>query len=56
MTATYQVLSYTGFAFPFLMSLASTSRHLSPPALLLLLLGAAAAATAWLAAAASRQR
>jgi hypothetical protein len=48
-TATYQVLSYTGFAFPFLMSLASAHQHLSPPALLLLLLGVAAIATAWLA-------
>jgi MFS family permease len=54
-TATYQVLSYTGFAFPFLMSLASAHWHLSPPALLLLLLGVAAIATAWLAAVAIRQ-
>jgi len=48
-TATYQVLSYTGFAFPFLLSLASAHRHLSPLGLLLLLLGVAAIATAWLA-------
>jgi hypothetical protein len=49
-TAAYQVLSYTGFAFPFLMSLASDHQHLSPPTLLLLLLGVAAIAAAWLAA------
>jgi MFS family permease len=55
-TATYQVLSYAGFAFPFLMSLASAHQHLSPPALLLLLLGVAAIATAWLAIVAIRQR
>jgi hypothetical protein len=48
-TATYQVLSYTGFAFPFLMSLASSRQRLSPPTLLLLLLGVAAIATVWLA-------
>ena len=54
-TATYQVLSYTGFAFPFLLSLASAHQHLSPLGLLLLLLGVAAIATAWLAAVAIRQ-
>lgn len=53
-TATYQVLSYTGFALPFLMSLASSHLSLTPPALLLMLLGAAAAAAGWLALAASR--
>jgi hypothetical protein len=47
-TAAYQVLSYTGFAFPFLMSLATSRDHLTPTVLLLLLLGVAAAATAWL--------
>lgn len=53
-TAAYQVLSYTGFAFPFLMSLASSRGHLTPTALLLLLLGVAAAAAAWLTVAAPR--
>ena len=48
-TATYQALSYIGFAFPFLMSLAGSHWHLSPPTLLLLLLAVAAAAAGWLA-------
>ena len=55
-TATHQVLSYVGFAFPFLMSPAAGRRHLSPPTLLLLLLGVAAAATAWLAVVTPRRR
>jgi hypothetical protein len=55
-TAAYQVLSYIGFAFPFLLSLAGSHGHLSPPTLLLLLLGAAAAAAGWLAIAATRLR
>jgi hypothetical protein len=53
--ATYQVLSYTGFAFPFLMALAGSQQRLPPPTLLLLLLGVAAMATAWLAVAAIRR-
>lgn len=48
-TASYQVLSYTGFAFPFLMSLVSSRQHWSPAALLLALLGIAATAATWLA-------
>jgi MFS family permease len=55
-TAAYQVLSYIGFAFPFLLSLAGSRGHLSPPTLLLLLLGIAAAAAGWLAIAATRLR
>jgi hypothetical protein len=55
-TAAYQVLSYIGFSFPFLLSLAGSHGHLSPPTLLLLLLGAAAAAAGWLAIAATRLR
>ena len=47
-TAMYQVLSYIGFAFPFLMSLATSQWHVSAPDLLLILLGVACAATAWL--------
>ena len=47
-TASYQVLSYVGFAFPFLISLAGAHWRLSPPTLLLILLGVAAAAAAWL--------
>jgi hypothetical protein len=53
-TATYQMLSYIGFAFPFLMALASSRGHLSPPDLLLMLLGVAAIAAIWLATAGSR--
>jgi hypothetical protein len=48
-TASYQVLSYIGFAFPFLMTLAGSRWQLSPAALLLMLLGVAATAAAWLA-------
>jgi predicted MFS family arabinose efflux permease len=55
-TAAYQVLSYIGFAFPFLLSLAGSHGRLSPPTLLLLLLGVAAAAAGWLAIAATRLR
>jgi MFS family permease len=55
-TATYQVLSYTGFAVPFLMSLAAVHQHASPPSLLLTLLGVAAAATAWLIVGATRRQ
>lgn len=32
-TAAYQILSYTGFAFPFVMALIGSSGHLSPPTL-----------------------
>jgi hypothetical protein len=53
-TATYQMLSYIGFAFPFLMALASSRGHLSPPDLLLMLLGVAAIAAIWLVTAGSR--
>ncbi|HET6187327.1 MAG TPA: MFS transporter [Trebonia sp.] len=55
-TAAYQVLSYAGFAFPLLMSLASSRSHWPPPDLLLLLIGVAATAAAWLAVGAVRQR
>jgi hypothetical protein len=55
-TAGYQVLSYIGFAFPFLMSLAGAHWRLSPSALLLALLGVAAVAAGWLAIAAPRLR
>jgi MFS family permease len=55
-TATYQVLSYIGFAFPFLMSLAGSHWRLSPPALLLVLLGVAVIAAGWLAIADARLR
>ena len=55
-TATYQVLSYIGFAFPFLMSLAGGHWRLSPPALLLVLLGVAVIAAGWLAVADARLR
>jgi hypothetical protein len=55
-TATYQVLSYIGFALPFLMSLAGGHWHLASPALLLLLLAVAAAAAGWLAIADARLR
>jgi hypothetical protein len=55
-TATYQVLSYIGFAFPFLMSLAGGHWRLSPPALLLVLLGVAVIAAGWLAIADARLR
>jgi hypothetical protein len=48
-TAMYQVLSYIGFAFPFLMSLATSNQHVSPADLLLMLLGVATVAAAWLA-------
>jgi MFS family permease len=48
-TAMYQVLSYLGFAFPFLMSLASSHHDSSPTRLLVVLLAFAAAATTWLA-------
>jgi predicted MFS family arabinose efflux permease len=54
-TAMYQVLSYIGFAFPFLMALAQNHQHLSPPTLLLALLGLAAVATAWLAVVTARR-
>jgi hypothetical protein len=47
-TAAYQVLSYIGFAFPFLMSLGQSRGHLAPATLLLILLAVAAAATAWI--------
>ena len=53
LTATGHRTRRSGFAFPFLMSLAGSRRHLSSPALLLLVLGAAAAA-AWLALTAAR--
>ena len=55
-TAGYQVLSYIGFAFPFLMSLAGAHWRLSSPTLLLILLGVAVAAAGWLAIAATRLR
>jgi hypothetical protein len=55
-TAGYQVLSYIGFAFPFLMSLAGAHWRLSSPTLLLILLGVAVAAAGWLAVAATRLR
>jgi Major Facilitator Superfamily len=55
-TAAYQVLSYIGFAFPFLMSLAGGLWHLSSPILLLVLLGVAVTAAVWLALATARQR
>jgi Major Facilitator Superfamily len=55
-TATYQVLSYIGFAFPFLMSLAGSHWRLSPPALLLVLLGVAVIAAGWLVIADARLR
>jgi MFS family permease len=48
-TAVYQVLSYIGFAFPFLLSLVGSHSPLSPSALLLVLLGVAATAAACLA-------
>ncbi|MEU1663914.1 MFS transporter [Streptomyces sparsogenes] len=55
-TAMYQVLSYLGFAFPFLMAFAQNHQRLSPPSLLLGLLGLAAAATIWLAIVTARQQ
>jgi hypothetical protein len=48
-TASYQVLSYIGFAVPFILSAVQSQMHRSPPDLLLVLLGIAALATAWLA-------
>jgi MFS family permease len=47
-TAIYQILTYIGFAFPFVMSLASDAEHVTPAFLLLVVLAVAAAATAWL--------
>ncbi|PXX63193.1 putative MFS family arabinose efflux permease [Nocardia tenerifensis] len=47
-TAAYQVLSYLGFALPYLLSLAQTQLHATPTTLLLAVLGLAAALTAWL--------
>ncbi|MGW4059253.1 MFS transporter [Amycolatopsis sp. NPDC004747] len=55
-TAAYQVLSYLGFAFPFLMSVGQTGVRLSPAALLLIVLAVAAAATVWLVVVTSRTR
>lgn len=55
-TAAYQVLSYLGFAFPFLLAVAQGQPHRSPASLLLALLGLAAVATAWLAAVTGRKR
>lgn len=47
-TSLYQVLSYVGFAFPFLLALGQEHGGLSPSVLLLITLGAAAAVTVWL--------
>lgn len=55
-TATYQVLTYVGFGFPFGMSLAQTHLHATPPVLLLILAGLAAVATGWLVVVTSRRR
>ncbi|WP_043841562.1 MFS transporter [Amycolatopsis taiwanensis] len=55
-TATYQVVSYLGFALPFLLALAENHLHRSPSSLLLAMLGLAAVATAWLAAVTALQR
>ena len=48
-TAVYQVLSYFGFAVPFLLSLGQLHWHIAPAGLLLILLAVAAAASGWLA-------
>ncbi|MFI1913797.1 MFS transporter [Nocardia sp. NPDC020380] len=48
-TAVYQILSYVGFSFPFLLSLTASHTALSPATLLLIVAGIAAAATLWLA-------
>ncbi|WIX98530.1 MFS transporter [Amycolatopsis mongoliensis] len=48
-TAAYQVLSYLGFALPFLISFAQARTHVAPAVLLLVVLGAAVVATAWIA-------
>jgi hypothetical protein len=47
-TAAYQVLSYLGFAFPFLMSFAQARTQVAPAVLLLVVLGTAVVATAWI--------
>lgn len=54
-TASYQVLSYLGFAFPFGMSMAQAHLHASPPVLLLILAATAVVATGWLAALTTRR-
>ncbi|KAA2245984.1 MFS transporter [Solihabitans fulvus] len=55
-TAAYQALSYLGFAFPFLMSLAQAHLGASPGTLLLILAAIAAVATVWLAVATGSRR
>ncbi|MFG1798130.1 MFS transporter [Nocardia sp. NPDC049149] len=48
-TAVYQILTYLGFAVPFLLSIAQSRTGLSPATLLLIVGGIAAVATGWLA-------
>lgn len=47
-TAVYQILSYIGFSFPFLLSIIASHTTLSPATLLLILAGIATVAMLWL--------
>lgn len=47
-TAVYQILSYIGFSFPFLLSVTGESTNLTPSTLLLIVSSVALACTAWL--------
>ncbi|MCX4091814.1 MFS transporter [Nocardia sp. alder85J] len=55
-TAVYQMLSYLGFAVPFLLAVAHERLHLTPSALLLMLLAVAVVCTGWLATSRGRER